>query len=83
MWEFYLASCEMMFRQGDLMVFQMQLARDPAAVPLTRDYIADFERSAMAKRKTEPGPARVGRCGPKRDVPSRAPARTRSAVHSN
>lgn len=44
MWEFYLAACEMMFRHGDLMVFQIQLAHEPDAVPLTRDYITDYER---------------------------------------
>lgn len=44
MWEFYLAACEMMFRHGDLMVFQIQLAHEPDAVPLTREYITDYER---------------------------------------
>jgi len=44
MWEFYLAACEMMFRNGELMVFQLQLAHERDAVPLTRDYITDFER---------------------------------------
>ena len=40
MWEFYLASCEMAFRAGRMMVFQIQLARRQDAVPLTRDYIS-------------------------------------------
>jgi cyclopropane-fatty-acyl-phospholipid synthase len=44
MWEFYLAACEMAFRQGDLMVFQLQLARDREVVPRTRDYIFEQER---------------------------------------
>ena len=44
MWEFYLAACEMMFRNGELMVFQIQLAHEPDAVPLTRDYLVDHER---------------------------------------
>ena len=48
MWEFYLAACEMMFRNGELMVFQIQLAHEPDAVPLTRDYITDFERRPAA-----------------------------------
>ncbi len=43
MWEFYLAGCEMSFRYGGQMVFQMQLARALATVPLTRDYIGAFE----------------------------------------
>lgn len=44
MWEFYLAVCEAAFRNGPMMVFQLQLARRRDAVPLTRDYIADRER---------------------------------------
>lgn len=44
MWEFYLALCEMAFRNGPMMVFQIQLARRRDVVPLTRDYIAEAER---------------------------------------
>jgi cyclopropane-fatty-acyl-phospholipid synthase len=44
MWEFYLAVCEAAFRNGPMMVFQLQLVRRRDAVPLTRDYIADRER---------------------------------------
>jgi len=43
MWEFYLVSCENMFRTGAQMVFQMQLAHRRDAAPLTRDYIAQQE----------------------------------------
>lgn len=39
MWDFYLASSEMAFRHHGLMVFQLQLSREPVEVPLTRDYI--------------------------------------------
>jgi cyclopropane-fatty-acyl-phospholipid synthase len=39
MWEFYLASSEVAFRQLGHMVFQVQLAKRPDAVPLTRDYL--------------------------------------------
>jgi cyclopropane-fatty-acyl-phospholipid synthase len=46
MWEFYLAVSEMSFRYGGLMVFQVQLARQIGAVPLTRDYIFEHERWA-------------------------------------
>jgi cyclopropane-fatty-acyl-phospholipid synthase len=49
MWEFYLASSEMGFRFGGLMVFQLQLAKDRSAVPLTRDYIHDYEHAAPAR----------------------------------
>lgn len=52
MWEFYLAACEMMFRHGDLMVFQVQLAHEPDAVPLTRDYITDYERGSTVDEST-------------------------------
>jgi cyclopropane-fatty-acyl-phospholipid synthase len=44
MWEFYLAVSEMSFRHGGLMVFQAQLARRVDSVPLTRDYLFEFER---------------------------------------
>ncbi len=39
MFEFYLAGSELAFRRLGLMVWQLQLARGPRAVPLTRDYI--------------------------------------------
>ncbi|MND00826.1 hypothetical protein D3C83_195680 [compost metagenome] len=38
MWEFYLAGAETAFRYENLMVFQLQLAKDQNALPLTRDY---------------------------------------------
>ncbi len=44
MWEFYLAACEMAFRQGDLMVFQLQVALQRDAVPRTRDYMFAAEQ---------------------------------------
>ena len=39
MWEFYLASCEMAFKWGDQVVFQLQLTKDNISAPNTRDYI--------------------------------------------
>lgn len=48
MWEFYLAGAEAGFREGSLVVFQVQLAKDRRAVPQTRDYITDFDRAAPA-----------------------------------
>lgn len=39
MWEFYLAASEISFRDGGHMVFQLQLAKQPDAVPLTRAYL--------------------------------------------
>ncbi len=38
-WEFYLASCEMAFKWGDQVVFQLQLTKDNISAPTTRDYI--------------------------------------------
>ena len=49
MWEFYLKGCEMAFMHWNQMVFQMQITRDQAAVPLTRDYITDWERAQQAE----------------------------------
>ncbi len=44
MWEFYLASSELAFRYGGLMVFQAQFAPQLDSVPLTRDYMYERER---------------------------------------
>jgi cyclopropane-fatty-acyl-phospholipid synthase len=49
MWEFYLKGCEVSFKYANQMVFQMQLARRQEAVPLTRDYITNFERARDAR----------------------------------
>jgi cyclopropane-fatty-acyl-phospholipid synthase len=48
MWEFFLAGSEMGFRYGNLMVFQMQLARRVDAVPVTRDYVPSVESALRA-----------------------------------
>ncbi len=45
MFEFYLTGSELAFRRGGHMVFQLQLARDQEAVPLTRDYITEADRA--------------------------------------
>jgi len=44
MWEFYLAASEVGFRYAGHMVFQLQLAKQIDAVPLTRGYIGQGER---------------------------------------
>jgi cyclopropane-fatty-acyl-phospholipid synthase len=49
MWEFYLAGAEVAFRNENQIVFQIQFARDQEAVPLTRDYIGEWERAHGAK----------------------------------
>jgi cyclopropane-fatty-acyl-phospholipid synthase len=50
MWEFYLGFSEIAFRHRGHMVFQLQLAKKIDAVPLTRDYIGEAERSFGAPR---------------------------------
>jgi cyclopropane-fatty-acyl-phospholipid synthase len=52
MWDFYLTGCELAFRYGGQMVFQMQLARRQEAVPLTRDYMIEWERAHMGSGRT-------------------------------
>ncbi len=39
MWEFYLVGCEMAFKWGDQVVFQLQLTKKLNSTPITRDYI--------------------------------------------
>ena len=38
---------EAAFRHGDHFVFQMQIAKDRDAVPVTRDYMAAWEQAQM------------------------------------
>ncbi len=45
MFEFYLAGSELSFRREHQMVFQIQMAHEPMAVPLTRDYITAANRA--------------------------------------
>jgi cyclopropane-fatty-acyl-phospholipid synthase len=43
MWEFYLQLCEVGYRRLNWMVFQVQIAKSIAAVPLTRAYLARWD----------------------------------------
>jgi cyclopropane-fatty-acyl-phospholipid synthase len=52
MWEFYLACSEMAFRESDMVVFQIQMAKGKGIAPATRDYIA---REEARLRALEPG----------------------------
>ena len=45
MWEIYLVLCEVGFRNLGLVVFQIQITKTIDAVPLTRDYMIDPDRS--------------------------------------
>jgi cyclopropane-fatty-acyl-phospholipid synthase len=47
MWEWYLVASELAFRRMRHMVFQLQLAKRQDAVPLTRDYVTDWERRRL------------------------------------
>ena len=48
MWEMYLVGSEIAFRRAGHLVFQMQLAKAVDIVPLTRDYMPDWERGPGA-----------------------------------
>ncbi|MDC0436383.1 cyclopropane-fatty-acyl-phospholipid synthase family protein [Candidatus Pelagibacter sp.] len=39
MWEFYLTGCEVAFKWGDQVVYQLQLTKNYTSTPTTRDYI--------------------------------------------
>jgi cyclopropane-fatty-acyl-phospholipid synthase len=56
MWEMYLVGSELAFRRGGHLVFQMQLAKAVDTVPLTRDYMVDWER-ARSMREAAAGRA--------------------------
>jgi cyclopropane-fatty-acyl-phospholipid synthase len=53
MFEFYLAASEISFRRSTQMVWQVQLAHDQTAVPLTRDYITAAEMTRPLQTTTE------------------------------
>jgi len=52
MWEFYLAGSEIAFRHQGHINFQMQLAKRVDSVPLTRDYMFDWERARQQRKTT-------------------------------
>lgn len=55
MWEFYLAGAELGFRYGNHMIFQIQIAKRVATVPLTRDYIGAAEAKLNAPAASDRG----------------------------
>ncbi|MGV6871308.1 class I SAM-dependent methyltransferase [Pseudochelatococcus sp. B33] len=57
MFDFYLAASEMSFRHDGLMVFQIQLAKQQDAVPLTRDYMPRREEALRRRETALPAPA--------------------------
>ena len=55
MWELYLASSEMAFREEGMMVFQIQMTKRQGVVSITRDYIArDEARLRSSERGHRP-----------------------------
>jgi cyclopropane-fatty-acyl-phospholipid synthase len=59
MWEFYLASSEMAFREQNLMIFQIQLTKRQDVVPITRDYIMHEERRLTEVEHKRRAPLRL------------------------
>ena len=59
MWEFYLAASEMSFREQDMMVFQIQLAKRQGVVPITRDYIGREEQRLRGAEGKQRQPLRL------------------------
>jgi cyclopropane-fatty-acyl-phospholipid synthase len=59
MWEFYLASSEMAFRESDMVVFQIQMAKRKGVVPQTRDYIGQEEARLRAIEAGYSAPLRL------------------------
>jgi cyclopropane-fatty-acyl-phospholipid synthase len=59
MWEFYLACSEMAFREGDMIVFQIQMAKQKGVTPATRDYVAREEARLRAREAGYTAPLRL------------------------
>ena len=59
MWEFYLASSEMAFRDGDMVVFQIQMTKRKGVTPATRDYLAREETRLRGLEAGHPPPLRL------------------------
>jgi cyclopropane-fatty-acyl-phospholipid synthase len=57
MWEYYLAGFEASFRHNGLVVFQIQLAKNISAVPLTRRYMYE-DTDARTSQLLAAGPTR-------------------------
>ena len=50
----YLVGAEIAFRRDGHLVFQMQLAKSVDTVPLTRDYMFDWERAHGSAGSAQP-----------------------------
>jgi cyclopropane-fatty-acyl-phospholipid synthase len=54
MWEYYLAGSEMTFRYSGMNNFQIQMVKQQAVLPLTRDYLGDAERALRNAEAKQP-----------------------------
>jgi cyclopropane-fatty-acyl-phospholipid synthase len=59
MWQFYLAASEEAFRDGDMVVFQIQMSKRKGVTPPTRDYIAREETRLRALEARQAAPMRL------------------------
>lgn len=59
MWEFYLACSEMAFREQNMMVFQIQLAKRQGVVPITRDYLSREEARLRRREQSRRPPLQL------------------------
>jgi cyclopropane-fatty-acyl-phospholipid synthase len=59
MWDFYLACSEMAFREGDMVVFQIQMTKRKGVTPWTRDYIAREEARLRTLESGSRAPLRL------------------------
>jgi len=59
LWEYYLTVSEITFRYLATTVFQIQMAKEQAAVPLTRDYIGKGEAAISKPRPRAGKPSRA------------------------
>jgi cyclopropane-fatty-acyl-phospholipid synthase len=56
-WEFYLAASEASFRIGALINFQIQIAKNLTALPLTRGYMSEAEEALRRAERDAAAPA--------------------------
>ena len=59
MWEFYLAGSEVAFRHMGQVVFQLQLSRRQETLPLSRDYMTDWDRGMIKSGQPSPSSAAI------------------------
>jgi hypothetical protein len=73
MWEFYLSAAQLDFMHGPMMVFHLLLSTKRDAVPITRDFMLDTERAALAGMLDDIG-------GPRKSKDHRGPTEPHAAA---